>query len=74
MSGGLSRGSDGSFDADDLSEIRERFKEVNLGSQLKLMSSFGCMHFFLSYLCCYSFLSVSSLAEVLKFISLYVVF
>lgn len=56
MSGGLSGGSDGPFDADDLSEIRERFKEVNLGSQLKLMSAY----FFLSYLCCYSFLSVSS--------------
>ncbi|XP_047959692.1 myosin-10-like isoform X1 [Salvia hispanica] len=28
MSGGLSGGSDGSFDADDLSEIRERFKEL----------------------------------------------
>lgn len=28
MSGGLGGGSDGSFDADDLSEIRERFKEL----------------------------------------------
>lgn len=74
MSGGLGGGSDGSFDADDLSEIRERFKEVYLSSQLKFdfLVLYNLHSFFLLFVLYMfiSFLSVSRLSKILKYISL----